>query len=190
MSNDNDSNEFSVLDIKGSGHSQKDFSQNNTVDGTGTGLDKNPHIYAKRWIVITVLSLIIAINTFCLNINGDYQSNLQIFYKKLVPTVYDFVGEYFFYYLHMFVSITFTFVSMLVLEIRGLKINCLTGILLACLGSWIRCATINDRMYGILFMGYILCDVGQIFISSSFVCLSASWFSSKETATSISVFLQ
>lgn len=183
---DDDEEKYSDIDIRGQfGETSANF----PFDVVNEEESFEPHVYTKRWIVLAVLSTTLAINACCLNLNGDFQSNIVIFYKRLVVSAPSagWLAESSFYAIHIGIEILATVAAVLVLELRGLRITCLVGITLACLGAWIRSATLNDKMYSILFAGLVLCHVGQVYMASSVFYLSSKWFPHRQTATSISV---
>jgi FLVCR family feline leukemia virus subgroup C receptor-related protein len=188
-----DSDEFSDVDIKGlrvesSGGGQG--AAENDPSEFDEDLDSFPYAYKKRWLILSVLSITIVINSFCLNLVGDFQTNIQLFYRRLLPEeIYDvYLGAGFFFSLHVFIDVIFVLLAMIVVELRGLRSTCLVAITLSCLGAWIRCATVGSKLYAVLFLGLVLCDIGQIYLTTALFYLSACWFAKNETAVSIAVY--
>lgn len=187
--NDDDDDEFSDIDIRGVSPT---YLEANAAGSDGVVQNDNPtspHVYTKRWIILAVLSITIAINACCLNLNGDFQSNIHMFYKRTIPDSLftSWLAESLFFCVHLGVEIASTVAAVIVLELRGLRATCLVGITLACLGAWIRCATLLDKMYSILFAGLVICDIGQVYMTNAVFYLSSKWFPHHQTAVAISV---
>lgn len=188
---DDDDDEFSDIDIRGpylETHGPSHPSSSSTTGGEQDSTHQ-PYVYAKRWIILAVLSITIFVNACCLNLNGDFQSNIHMFYRRLLPDHGGgWLAESLFFGLHIaVVEVLSTVAAVIVLELRGLRATCLVGITLACLGAWIRCATLLNKMYSILFAGLVLCDVGQVYMNNAVFYLSSKWFPHHQTAVAISV---
>lgn len=154
-----------------------------------TDLDSFPYLYFRRWPILIIFCLVSVLNVFHLNLYGDLQSVIIIFYKKSLPndkdTQYDLAN--WLSIIHMVINLIFILPAMFLLDFKGFRVACLIGVALTCFGSWIKLASVKPDLFPILVTGQVICGIAQAFIQSSLVKLSAVWFGKNEVATAIGV---
>jgi hypothetical protein len=146
-------------------------------------------LYSKRWLILFIFALISLLSFFNLTQYGDLHEFLIKFYDESLPPSpsrqYD--ASNWLSILHMITNLVFIIPAIVLLECRGIKWSCITGITLTSIGLCIKCSSLNPDLFSILIIGQVICGVGQAFVQSSFVKLAALWFSKTEQTIAVSV---
>lgn len=151
-----------------------------------------PRVYKRRWLMLTLFvfySMSNAIQWIHLNIISNVMLS---YYNESLPgeqyqkeVAIDWLSM-----IYMFAYVPLIFPATWLLEKKGLRIPCILGSFLNCLGAWIKCASVGQDRFAVLMFGQTICAIAQIWVLGIPAYLAAVWFGPNEvsTATSIGVF--
>ncbi|CAH6789659.1 feline leukemia virus subgroup C receptor-related protein 1 [Phodopus roborovskii] len=84
---------------------------------------------------------------------------------------------------YMLAYVPLIFPATWLLDTRGLRLTALLGSGLNCLGSWVKCGSVQRHLFWVTMLGQSLCSVAQVFILGLPSRIASVWFGPKEVST-------
>lgn len=174
---------------------KSEFDSDERVNKSDSKIDldssEKPFLYTRRWIILITFFSISLLNSLHLNFYTEIQNVMVSLYHP--ADLNDKSDKYnminWLSIVHLISNIVFIIPAILLNDCLGFRCCSLVGVCLSCIGSWIKYSSIRHIIYELLLLGQIVSGVSQTIISICLIRLSALWFSRREVATTISVFL-
>uniref|UniRef100_A0A6P7GMZ9 Uncharacterized MFS-type transporter C09D4.1-like n=1 Tax=Diabrotica virgifera virgifera TaxID=50390 RepID=A0A6P7GMZ9_DIAVI len=141
-------------------------------------------VYGIRWIVLGIFVFYSAVNAMQW-IQFSIINDVVVKYYGISSMWVDWTSI-----IYMVLYVPFVFPASYLLEKLGLRKFVIIGMLLTCIGSWIKVGAVHPDRFYIAFIGQTVAGFAQIFILSVPARLAAVWFgpSQVSSACSIGVF--
>uniref|UniRef100_A0A2K6G7D8 FLVCR choline and heme transporter 1 n=1 Tax=Propithecus coquereli TaxID=379532 RepID=A0A2K6G7D8_PROCO len=131
----------------------------------------------RRFLVLLIFSLYSLVNAFQWIQYSIISNVFQGFYGVSLLHI-DWLSM-----VYMLAYVPLIFPATWLLDTRGLRLTALLGSGLNCLGSWIKCGSVQQHLFWVTMLGQCLCSVAQVFILGLPSRIASVWFGPKEVST-------
>ncbi|XP_053463626.1 feline leukemia virus subgroup C receptor-related protein 1 [Nycticebus coucang] len=132
---------------------------------------------ARRFVVLLIFSLYSLVNAFQWIQYSIISNVFEGFYGVTLLHI-DWLSM-----VYMLAYVPLIFPATWLLDTRGLRLTALLGSGLNCLGSWIKCGSVQPHLFWVTMLGQCLCSVAQVFILGLPSRIASVWFGPREVST-------